>query len=304
MSKNNQIQRPPRLCRAWGYAIALVGTVMMTLVCLLTETDVQIATLGGLLSILVGLFVAHSQEFQQAERQRSELLECLQIPFTLAPVPGFFRHYDVFATAMAQLAKQPDPVLREFALMKLEAISDEVQAMAKGTVVFTATETWRAVYQKLLESLHVKAYYSVAWVKTGGYWNDPPGQQSMRLNYDLVARGFRIERVLILPDELWPFEERLPSAEIRPWIEQQHEGGIRVSLVREADLIDEPDLLQDFGIYGDKAVGIQELDDRSRTIRFILDFDATNLWKALNRWERLTLFTTKYSETLDQVPPE
>ena len=56
----------------------------------------------------------------------------------------------------------------------------------------------------------------------------------MRLNYDLVTRGFRIERILILPDELWPFEERLPSPEIRPWIEEQQERGIRVSLVRES----------------------------------------------------------------------
>ena len=34
-----------------------------------------------------------------------------------------------------------------------------------------------------------------------------------------------------------------------------------------------PDLLADFGIYGDRAVGTQELDEQSRTVRFTLSFD-------------------------------
>lgn len=274
----------------------------MTLVCLLTDHHVQIAVLGGLVSVLVGLFVAHSQRMRKAERQRSELLNRLQIPFSLAHEPGFFQQYSKFATAISELAKQTDPLLQEFAIMKLESLSDEVHALAGGRIIFTATETWRTVYQKLLESLHVKSYYSVAWVKTGEYWNDRPGRQSMNLNYDLIARGFRIERVLVLPDQLWPFDEQFPSPEIRPWIAEQHDRGICISLVRESDLVDEPDLLQDYGIYGDRAVGVQELDERSRTVQFILHFDAACRRKAHDRWERLALYAKTYAEILDQNP--
>ena len=301
MDTDNSTFRQLETHRTVGFAVTLLSTLVMTFVCFFSEDHMQTATLGGLLSILVGLFVTHTHRCRKIEQQQNVLFRRLKIPFTLATEPGFFQHYDSFATSIVQLAEQPDAVLREFALMKLETIADEVRALAQGTVVFTATETWRTVYQKLLESLHVKVYYSVAWVKTGEYWNDPPGRQSMRLNYELVARGFRIERVLILPDELWAFDSPTPSPEIIPWIGEQIEHGIHVALVRESELVYEPDLLQDFGIYGDKAVGIQELDDRSRTVRFILHFDKASLRNAHDRWERLALYTTSYSETLDQV---
>ena len=53
--------------------------------------------------------------------------------------------------------------------------------------------------------------------------------------------------------------------------------GIWVMLVRESDIAGEPDLLADFGIYGERATGVQELDDQSRTLRFILYFDPQNI---------------------------
>jgi hypothetical protein len=88
---------------------------------------------------------------------------------------------------------------------------------------------------------------------------------------------------------------------IRSWINEQSCGGIAISLVRERDLASEPDLLGDFGIYGDTAMGTHELDSDSRTVRFILSFDPRSLKLARDRWERLLLFATPYQVIVDST---
>ena len=75
-----------------------------------------------------------------------------------------------------------------------------------------------------------------------------------------------------------------------------------MSLVRESDIACEWELLADFGIYGDRAVGVQELDEQARTIRFILDFSPQSIRLARDRWEKVALYTTPYGELLDQNP--
>ena len=195
-------------------------------------------------------------------------------------------------------------MLRQFALLKLTSLSEQVRQMARGTVVFTSTETWRTVYEQLLESTGLQFYQSVAWVKTRDYWQDRPGRQSMRLNYELVRRDLRIERIVILRGDLWPEGDVAARAgTIRPWLDEQNDHGIWVSLVRESEIAAEPDLLADFGIYGDRAIGVQELDELSRTLRFILHFDAQSLHLARDRWERLSLYAIPYADLLDQAPP-
>ena len=84
---------------------------------------------------------------------------------------------------------------------------------------------------------------------------------------------------------------------------QQHDHGIWVLLVRESDIASEPDLLADFGIYGERATGVQELDDQSRTLRFILYFGPQNVRLARDRWTRLLLYATPFSDLLDQTSP-
>ena len=100
-----------------------------------------------------------------------------------------------------------------------------------------------------------------------------------------------IERVIILRDDLWPRGTPLPQKAILPWIEEQHNQGLWVTLVREGNLASETELLCDMGIYGDRALGIQELDEHARTVRFTLLFDAQNLRLARDRWEKLGLYT-------------
>ena len=56
-----------------------------------------------------------------------------------------------------------------------------------------------------------------------------------------------------------------------------HDHGIELSLVRESDVAGEQELLSDFGIYGERAVGVRDLDERARTFRYLLELAAQHL---------------------------
>jgi hypothetical protein len=266
----------------------------MGLVCTFAPPDAQLAVLGSAVSALTGLFLSYLDQEGARDRRRSEILEKLDVPLALAPEHDLFDQYSTFASALTELAGQKDPVLRAFALLRLDSVSEQVRSLARGRVVFSGTETWRAVYERILESHGLEEYLSVAWVKTKDYWQDPPGRQSMRLNYALAGRGLKIERVVILRAALWPAGEALPGPDILPWVDEQHRHGIRVYLVRESAVVNEPDLLSDFAIYGTRATGEQELDEQSRTLRFVLSFDPQSVRLARDRWERLSLYVTPY----------
>lgn len=304
MARPSPTPRPRTVLLSFKFlGIALLGSLIMTLVSVFAPLPAQLAVLGSSVSILVGLFVAYLEQEEEREQRRAELLEKLQIPIALAPEHELFDQYSTFATALAELAKQSDPVLRDFALIKLASIAEQVKSLAKGHIVFAGTETWRTVYEQILQSPGLKEYLSVAWVKTDDYWQDPPGKQSMKLNYELVQQGLKIYRLVILRGDLWPKGELMPAPEIRSWIEEQHNRGINVSIVRESDIATEPDLATDFAIYGDRATGTQEIDEQSRTLRFILSFDPQTIRLARNRWQRLSIYAIRFGDLLDQSPP-
>ncbi len=281
---------------------ALVGSLTMALVCAFAPDQAQIAVLGAFISILGGLFLGYVEQESDREKRRGEVLEKISVPIALARDPELFDQYVAFCKVLTELAELSDPILRETAVLKLASVNAQLAPLSEGTVVFAGTEGWRTVYEKLLASRSLKDYRSVAYVRTKDYWQDAPGRQSMKANYDAIIRETQIERIIILREELWPTGSELPSAEILPWIDDQHNHGVWVMLVRENDLDDEPDLRSDFGIYGNRAIGTEDLDDRSRTTRFTLSFDATEVRLGLARWERLNLFSTPYQSLLDQDP--
>jgi hypothetical protein len=285
---------------------ALAGSLAMSLVSTFAPPPAQLAVLGSFISILAGLFVSYVEQEGHREGQRARLLERLQVPLALAPEPELFDHYSDVTNALGALAGKADPVLRQYALLKLTSISEEVRSLAEGKVVFSGTESWRTVYEQLLLSPGLRSYRSVSWVKTEDYWQDQPGRQSMRLNYFAAGRGVEIERVVILRGELWPAGEVLPAEAIWPWVEEQRAHGIRLFLVREAEVGCEDDVLSDFGIYGTRATGTQELDEQSRTQRFTLRFDPLSIRLAQDRWARLLLFARPYEDLIEQpaLPPE
>src|SRR3954453_14110783 len=222
----------------WNFkfvGIALAGSLTSALVSTFAPGPAQMAILGSTVSILAGLFVAYVEQEDARERSRAELLGTLRVPLELAREPDLFRHYVAFGNSVLDLARRrDDPILHRFALAKLDSINEQVRTLAEGRIVFSGTETWRTVYEQLLQSPGLGSYRSVAWAKARDYWQDAPGRQSMKLNVTLARKGLRIERIVILRDDLWPLGSRLPLAAIRPWIEQQHESGIVVSLIREA----------------------------------------------------------------------
>jgi len=193
-------------------------------------------------------------------------------------------------------------VLREIAALKLASVNAQIGSIAAGTVVFAGTETWRTVYEQLLAGGSVREYRSVAWVRSADYWQDAPGRQSMRANFAAVHQRVLIERIVILPEAIWPDDLTLPEEPLRSWLQEQHDHGLHLVLVRESSLSGEPDLLADYGIYGDRVVGTQELDEKSHTVRFTLSFDSQAVLLADDRWRRLSIFGIPYQSLLATPP--
>lgn len=302
MSTLPRSSRPVVLLSFRFLGTALVGSLVMALVAAFGPLPAQLATLGALVSILGGLFLSYLEQEEERDRQRNEAISRLAVPLTLAREDDLYPHYMAYCRALVALTGQTDPVLREIAELKLASVNDQIETLATGTVVFAGTETWRAVYEKLLAGGSVQEYRSVAWVRSRNYWQDAPGRQSMRANFEAVHQRVLIERIAILPDADWPTDTELPAAPICSWLQEQHDHGLHLVLVRESALRGEPDLLADFGIYGDRAVGTQEVDEHSRTVRFTLTFDPRAVPMANDRWRRLSLFGIPFQSLLATPP--
>ncbi len=295
---------PPRRSALLSFRFlfsAAAGSVAMGLAAAFGPPEAQLAVLGCLVSILSGLFLAYLGQEDERERRRNAAVESLAAPLALAADPDLFRLYRSLCDGLTAVARQSDPILRDAALEKFASVAEQIAGLADGKVAFALTEGWRTLYERLLRTPALKTYRSVAWVRSPDYWQDAPGRQSMRVNFEAAEAGVLVERVVILRDDLWPAGELLPLPAIFPWIEEQHNHSLRVSVVRESDVARETDLLADVGIYGTRAVGTQELDERSRTLRFTLDLDPQAVRAAEDRWRRLALYAVSVRSLLDRA---
>ncbi len=207
---------------------------------------------------------------------------------------------ETMSTSANAVLDRTDAIFQDLAQLRLASISAELQLMASGQLVFTGSESWRTAYERILRTPGLSRYLSVAWLRTEDYWRDAPGRRSIQLNYGLVELGLSIERIVILNDFFWAPAALLPAKSVLAWLVDQHKHGISLRLVRESEIKDETDLLGDFGIYGDRAVGILDLDDQCRSLRFTLDFDSQSVRLAEERWRRLELFAVSFREVLDR----
>jgi hypothetical protein len=183
--------------------------------------------------------------------------------------------------------------------LRLDQVAAHLTELVEGKLVFSSTETWRSLYEKVLESCQAKRYLSVALIRSEDYWRDAPGESSLEFNYGLVTRGFHIHRVFVIDEFFWPPSARTPSKQLFQWILSQHHGGIEVSLLRLTDLDDEPSLICDMGIYGQEAVGMQQTDFEGKTVRFELCFDSNSLMQAEQRWLQILSFAKSLHDIID-----
>lgn len=199
------------------------------------------------------------------------------------------------------MADQTDSILRQFVMLKLANLGERFQVLADGTIVFSDAQAWQTIYEQFMRSPDIKKHWSVAWVKSADYWQDELGQQCLAANFAAGRRGMLIHRLIIIADQLWPTSDHLPHEPILQWIDDQNNQGINLGLVRKSTVAHELDLLADIGIHGDRAVGMQELDEQSRVVRFVLTFDTDKVQAAKARWERLKLYAVSYWTLLDQL---
>jgi hypothetical protein len=206
-----------------------------------------------------------------------------------------------WADSLENLAHHNDPIFRGLALLRLQEIVRQSQMISEGTIEYYSTEAWRVAYEELLRSPGLHLYRSVSHIESVHYWQDGPGQQSTKLNLELQdSRLVSVERIAIIADHLWLADSQYPMAPIHSWLDEQHRHGIWVRIVRESRLAQEKDLQLDFGIYGNRAVGVQDSDVSGRTVRFSLNFDFERVQRAEEMWERLAVYSTSYRDLLDQ----
>ena len=273
----------------------------MALVCTIAPPAAQLAMIGTLTSIVVGL-VLEIIDLENARNERLSQLEALLgISLLIARDSSVFQEFEQIVENIARTTKIDNALFQELALDQIKRIGQVTSDVSRGRIEFNETETWRIAYEQVLRSLPVTHYYSVAYVASNRYWQDEPGKRSLQLNYQLQdEKGLNVERIAIIADSIWPTGQELPSDPIGQWLMDQHEQGIWIEVVRESQIVDEPDLHQDFGIYMDVAVGHQVTDSQSRTSKFVLSFNQQEMATALHRWERLKLFSKSIRQILDQ----
>ena len=260
-------------------AIQLIGGLALLFVILfLFGSNRQL--IGALCLLLLAQF-GLSLLLLSRGRENNCLPANLHSLFALAQDPEVRMAHESIAEALANLVSHSDPIFRKAALERLQAMAEESRLMGTATIEFASTESWRVVYDELLRSPGLHLYRSVSLVQTPNYWQDSPGQQSTKLNLELHDAGVvSVERIAIISDHLWPEESLFPVGPVHAWLEEQHLHGIWLQLVRESELSEEAELIADFGIYGNRAVGWHHTDPAGRTQRFVLSFDFERLRKA------------------------
>lgn len=276
--------------------MSVVGGIVVVASGLILPANFVLVEVGLLVCLLLWLTV-EKQPCDEA-MLNSSLLEA---PFRLAHDTTVFERYRRVTDSLLTVSRHSDPIYREIAVEQLDESIRQLAKIAAGIFVFEGTETWRIVYERLLRSPGLHLYRSVAWVKNANYWQDEPGRKSMAVNFELHdAEQLNIERIAIIADELWPVGDAWPVESLRQWLHEQHHCGIWIKFVRQSVLAKESDLIADIGIYGSRALGIQELDEQCQTVRFTLMFDFGNVAAAEERWKRLAVYAESFSGYLDR----
>jgi hypothetical protein len=277
--------------------IPVAGGALLVTLAVIGVPAVPLAILGAGLGIAGGLVAASIS----GSRHSTDAGETAAVPPEVMADPELVRLHRILCEALTTVAGRPDGNPKEALTQKLIALGVQFRAMASGAAAFTGTESWYVAHDAVLAVPNLKEYRAILRVRTADCARDPAIQESLRATFAAAHRGVLVERILVLPDFLWPGGELLPADDIRPWIEEQHNHGLRVILLRERDLATEPDLLADTCVFDGWAVGTRDLDDRSQTVRVALDFTPTTIRAALDRLDRLSHLGIPFGDLLDRA---
>ncbi len=282
--------------------IFTVTVIVLIAISILAQLPDAMLWDGVLLAVvLAGVTICLASRIQRRRWASNRLVRRIGSSLMAAKAKPVVEQISDAATCIAEISQHPDALFREAAMQRIGAFSSELKALQQGELRFSSTETWRATYDRLLASSGVDDYFSAAWIRHEFYWQDRPAQRSLELQYAMIQRGLRVHRMVVVSERLWPEDTRLPAASVMKWLGEQKRRGVRISLVRETDLKHEEGLLEDFGIYGTRAVGFQELDDSGNTSRFILRFDKRCVADAREKWERLSVYAVAIERLLDRA---
>ena len=282
--------------------VTFMGSIASVLMAAIGSVSDQLALAGSLLSAAIGIHLSYVEYAKDRDARLTDLLRELNLSEELAQNPRFMNVYREITRSIGVLAAKPECTLRDLAYSRLLTQNAKIQEMADERLVFENTESWRTVYEDLLRKESTKLYRSVAWFRNEDYWQDEPGKSSLKLNCELVSGPLQIDRTVIVADNLWPIGDVLPAEIVSSWIAEQYAHGIWIRLLCESQLENEPDLLSDFGLYGEEAVGYQTVDESGRTTRFELNFRQDRVRDAQQKWERVNLYAIPYADLLDQLP--
>lgn len=282
--------------------VTLIGSVLMAIVCAFGSIAIQIAVLGGYISILGGLALEIFEDQNTKDQQLESLELLIRASRRLAKDSPMSREFEKIVDGIQASSNIESELFRELAIEELARIGQQTELLGRGIITFDETEAWRVAYERILRSPLVSRYFSVSLIRSADYWQDEPGKRSIELNYQLQdEKRLNVERIAIISASIWPDESDRPNSPIFEWLLDQYSNGIWTELVRETSVIDEPDLLVDSGRYSDLAVGCQFLDSKSRTSKFTLSFNKADIEAAKQRWQRLSLYSISMKQILDQT---
>ncbi len=283
---------------AAGALTSLVASTSIALAWYFASFGLLVLVVGLTSALILGLVVYLSVACQRRQFSGSSILDSL---FKLAKDDDVADFHKKVTKFLSDASERRDTIFRELLNDRLKILASEVESLGNGRIEFVSTESWRIFYEQILRSPGISLYRSVAHVETQSYWQDSAGRKSTELNLELHDSGkVSMERIAIIADHLWRPDELFPVSIIHEWLEEQYRFGIWISLVRESELTNEKELISDFGIYGNRAVGRQSADVGGRTIRFTLSFDNQDIEKANEIWKKLGVFAVPYSDLLDR----
>jgi hypothetical protein len=238
----------------------IIGGLVLGFAFTFADLRMQLAAVGVYVTLLLGLVVA---VLIRAVSVDVTMRENQEIGQRIAQNPSVRKFYDETIEPLCRAFEIKDNVFGSLIEEKLTDFQHELSTeLSTGKVSFPA-EAFRVTYTTILSQPDVKEYKSVAWIKSEDYWQDQAGKSSLRFNFDLLQKGVDIERIFIVRDDVWD------SAKIKNWIRQQRDYGvkingeqkenrIRIAVTSESRIPVKENLLEDFGIYGNRAVGIQK----------------------------------------------